>query len=91
MYPHLPLAFSVRQGFFHTLYGAERGFPFPSQNKTFGLFQSPQPFAFELGKAPAVPFSKEWNTGNLQKRYICPEACCGQSPAHLQVLPLCCA
>ena len=31
MYPHLPLAFSVRQGFFQTHYGAERGFPFPSQ------------------------------------------------------------
>lgn len=58
MYPHLPLAFSVRQGFYHTPYGAERGFLFPIQNKTFGLFQSTQPFVFELRKDPAVPFQK---------------------------------
>ena len=90
MYPHLPLAFSVRQGFYHTPYGAERGFLFPIQNKTFGLFQSTQPFVFELRKDPAVPFSKERNTGNLQRRYIRPEACCGQSPAHLQAPPLYC-
>ena len=91
MYPHLPLAFPVRQGFYRTPYGAERGFLFPIQNKTFGLSQSTQPFVFELRKDPAVPFSKERNTGNLQRRYIRPEACYGQSPAHLQVLPLCCA
>ena len=88
LYPNLPLAFSVRQGFYRTPYGAERGFLFPSQNKTFGLFQSTQPFVFELRKDPAVPFSKERNTGNLQRRYIRPEACYGQSPAHLQVPPL---
>ena len=70
MYPHLPLAFSVRQGFYRTPYGAERGFLFPIQNKTSGLFQSTQPFVFELRKDPAVPFSKERNTGNQQKRYI---------------------
>ena len=71
MYPHLPLAFPVRQGFYRTPYGAERGFLFPSQNKTFGLSQSTQPFVFELRKDPAVPFSKGRNTGNLQRRYIC--------------------
>lgn len=58
MYPHLPLAFPVRQGFYRTPYGAERGFLFPSQNKTFGLSQSTQPFVFELRKDPAVPFQK---------------------------------
>lgn len=88
MYPHLPLAFSVRQGFYRTLYGAERGLLFPSRNRLFDLFQSPLPFAFELKKALAVPFSKERNTGNLQTQYTRPEVYCDQYPAHLQVPPL---
>ena len=43
------------------------------------------PFAFELRKVLAVPFSKERNTGNLQKQYTRPKVYCGQSPEHLQV------
>lgn len=76
MYPHLPLAFSVRQGFFHTLYGAERGFPFPSQNKTFGLFQLPQPFAFELNSVYTRSSQNSTPNSNATNLHCSQKRCC---------------